>query len=120
MTGLFATDVQRACAADLRRLLKRLEGGEGEDRALGADIVNALDAPPMIGDPTGCIDCALHLADALKQDGVDVLASAVVDLRQRVLSGWKRGGEITTADAARAISAIVLRVYIAKLEKAPA
>jgi hypothetical protein len=122
MTGGFhTTDAQRAQAVALRRLLIRLENGEGEDRALGADILNALDAPTLIGDPTGCMDCAFNLAEWLCQPRSDVLNRATVRLRDRVvIDGWKSAETISAADVARAMTMIILRVHLATLERAPA
>lgn len=119
MTAVFTTDDQRAQAIELRRLLIRLQNGDGEDRALGADIVNAAGAPATLGDPTGCLDCALYLADHFKMNQVDTLARAVINLRERVREGWKKAGEISNSDAARAITVIVVRTQIAKLEGQP-
>lgn len=120
MTAIFSTDDQRAQAIELRRLLIRLQNGEGEDRPLGADIVGAIGAPATLGDPTGCLDCALYLADYLKMSRVDTLASAIMDLRTRVRGGWKAAADITNSDAARAITRIVVRGQIARLEGPPA
>lgn len=119
MTAIFGNDKDRAQAIELRRLMMRLQNGDGEDRPLGADIVTAIGAPAEIGDPTGCIDCALHLADYLKMNRIEALAFATKNLRDRVRVGWKSAATISTADAARAITAIVVKGQIARLEGTP-
>ena len=119
MTAIFRTERERRQAIELRRLLIRLQNGEGEDRPLGADIVAAVGAPAEIGDPTGCLDCALYLADFLRAPRIDVLAVTTNALRERVRGGWKSAQEISVADAARAMTTIVVKAQIAKLEGAP-
>lgn len=119
MTAIFRTEKDRAAAVELRRLLIRLQNGEGEDRPLGADIVAAVGAPPEIGDPTGCLDCALYLADFLRVPRIDVLAVTTKTLRDRVRDGWKSAHAITVPDAARALTTIVIKGQIAKLEGPP-
>lgn len=119
MTAIFSKDGDRAQAIELRRLLIRLQNGDGEDRPLGADIMAAIGAPAEMGDPTGCIDCALYLADFLKFERLEALAWATTNLRDRVRGGWKSVNAIAPADAARAITAIVLKGQIARLERAP-
>ena len=44
----FTPDALRAQAVEVRRLLLRLENGDGEDRDLGADILLAVDAPMTV------------------------------------------------------------------------
>lgn len=119
MTAIFGTDKDRAQAIELRRLLTRLQNGEGEDPALGADIREVFALPHTIGDPVGCIDCSLWLAKHLGGDIRDALDGAMTYLRSRVREGWKCAGEITHADTARAITAITLKCKIAKLEGTP-
>jgi len=120
MTAMFRTDADRSLAIELRRLLIRLQNGDGEDPALGADIREAFALPHTIGDPAGCIDCSLWLADHLKIDRMEALAWATNNLRDRCRDGWKTANEITNADAARAITAILLKAKIARLEGTPA
>lgn len=120
MTAMFRTDADRTLAIELRRLLMRLQNGDGEDPGLGADIREAFVLPHTMGDPAGCIDCSLSLADFLKFNRVEALAWATNNLRDRVRSGWKTAHEITNADAARAITAILLKGKIAQLEGTPA
>lgn len=117
---LFTTDAARAQAIDLRRLLLRLENSDAADSSLGDEILTALNAPAGIGDPTDCMDCAADLADWLRQPRLDVIAQATNALRERVRRGWKCAAEISAADAARAMTVILLRVQLAKLERAPA
>jgi hypothetical protein len=117
---LFTSDDQRARAIEVRRLLLRLENGEGEDRNLGADILNAIDAPTLIGDVTGCMDCAYHLARHLGQSTLNLHVRVGFKMRERVDCGWKSAAEVTGADVARAMTAIVLKVHLAQLERAPA
>lgn len=119
MTTIYRTDAEREQAIELRRLLIRLQNGEGEDRPLGADIVNAIGAPAELGDPTGCLDCALHLADYLKFSRIETLAWAVHTLRDKVRQGWKPADGISHADAARTITCIVVKCQIARLEGSP-
>lgn len=120
MTAIFRTATDRAQAIELRRLLLRLQNGDGEDRPLGADVVTAIGAPAELGDPTGCLDCAMHLADYLQFSRMEALAWAVKVLRDRVRDGWKAAGDITHADAARAITTIIVKGQIARLEGTPA
>lgn len=120
MTAMFRPEKDRALAIELRRLLIRLQNGDGEDPALGADIREAFALSHTIGDPAGCIDCALWLADHLRFDRMEALAWATNTLRDRVRGGWKSANEITNADAARAITAILLKGKIAQLEGTPA
>lgn len=119
MTAIFRTDAERAQAIELRRLLMRLQNGDGEDRPLGADIVTTIGAPAELGDPTGCLDCALHLAAYLRFNRIETLAWAVHTLRDKVRDGWKTAEAITHADAARTITAIVVKGQIARLEGTP-
>lgn len=119
MTALFRTDDDRKLAIELRRLMMRLQAGEGEDRELGADILEAFVLPHTIGDPTGCLDCAFYLADFLKMGRIEALAWATHGLKERVRDGWKSANEITNADAARAMTAVLLKARIAQLEGAP-
>lgn len=120
MTAMFRTEEDRSLAIELRRLLIRLQNGEGEDPGLGADIREAFALSHTIGDPIGCIDCALWLADFLKTSRVEALDCATNNLRVRCREGWKTANEITNADAARAITAILLKGKIAQLEGTPA
>lgn len=118
---LHSNDNEREQARQLRSLLVLLDGDiAGDDHALGADILNALDAPIGIGDPVMCMDCALHLADWMKQPQLDVLNAATAWLRDKVRTGWKKPEAISGADAARAITTVLLRVQLANLERAPA
>jgi hypothetical protein len=117
---LFTSDEQRARAIEVRRLLLRLENGEGEDRGLGADVLDALAAPAEIGDVTGCMDCAYHLARHLGQSTLNLHVRVGFKMRERVDGGWKSAAAVTGADVARATTAIVLKVYLVKLERAPA
>lgn len=119
MTAIFRTEADRMQAIELRRLLLRLQNGEGEDRPLGADIVTAIGAPAALGDPTGCLDCALYLADYLKMPRIEALAWSIKTLRDRVREGWKAPEDISHADAARALTIIVVKGQIARLEGAP-
>lgn len=119
MSAIFGKDSDRAQAAELRRLLIRLQNGDGEDRPLGADIVTMVGAPAEIGDPTGCLDCALYLAEFLKFERLEAIAWATNRLKDRVRGGWKAAGEITNEDAARAVTCVVLKGQIARLERAP-
>lgn len=116
---LFTPDKQRAKAADVRRLLLRLENS-GDDRGLGDEILNAIDAPHTIGDPLGNMDCAANLCAFLKHSHMDIIGSATTALRQRCREGWKLSTEITSADVARQMTITVLRVHLANLERAPA
>lgn len=116
----YSNDNEREQARTLRSLLVLLEGCAGDNSALGPDILNALDAPIGIGDPVTCMDCALHLADWMKQPQLDVLNSATAWLREKVRAGWKKPEAIGGADAARAITTVLLRVQLANLERAPA
>ena len=120
VTALFTTDGKREQAGALRLLLTRIENGAGEDRVLASDVLDALDAPVLIGDVTGFVDSALHLAEFLKQDRLDALSGALRCIFERIRrGGWKTSGDVSHADAARAITGLVLRVHIAKLEGAP-
>jgi hypothetical protein len=113
---LHQTDAERERAAELRKLLARVEAGRGEDRPLGADILNALDAPTLIGDPTACLDCTLNLAQAIGQDMLEVLGAAM----RYAVAMAKEGKTITVEDVARIACSIALRVHVAKIEGAPA
>lgn len=120
MSDLFATDKQRARAAELRRLLLRLDNGDGADRDLGDAIMNAVAAPMTILDPTASMEDALALARFLGHSQAEILSCATVGLKRRVLGGWKSAEVIVQADVARAMLAIILRVELANLERAPA
>jgi len=114
-------DALRTQAAEVRRLLIRLENGDGADRALGQDILLAVDAPLTIGDPTGELDSAYHLASYLKQPTLTLHVRCGHVVRSRIdRGGWKSADQVTNADIARATTAIVLRVHLANLERAPA
>lgn len=119
MTGIFRTHADRASAAELRRLLIRLQNGEGEDRALGADIREAFNLPHTAGDPTGCIDCALAVAVAAKQDPKDALKAALDGIDHRLREGWQPTVADGLAVLSRAVCLVVLKCKIAKLEAAP-
>lgn len=119
MTGIFNSDERRAMAADLRRLMIRLQNSDPPDVGLGPDIRDVLNAPATIRDPLNFMDDALWLADFLSFDRVDVLAAATKALREKVRAGWKAPFEISNADAARAITSIVLKGHIARLEGVP-
>lgn len=119
-TRIHMTDAQRAAAADVRRLLVRLQNGEGEDRALGADILNALDAPSLTLCPVSFMDGAAQLTGLLGYPRTEICNAAAKVLRERVLTGWKDGRDITAADLARAMTTVLLKLHLAKLERAPA
>lgn len=107
---MFTTDMQRDHAAAVKLLLGRIETGRGEDRILGADIVDALDAPRSIGNPTCEFDAAFRLATWLRQDPVAVTASV-----------FREKKPVCTRDQlARLLCATILRVHLANLERAPA
>lgn len=119
-TRLFTSDAARSRAADIRRLMIRLENGDGADRALGQDILLAVDAPLTMGDPTGELDSAYHLATFLKQPTLDLHVRCGRAVRERIArGGWKAPDLVTNADIARATTIIVLRVHLANLERAP-
>lgn len=121
MTAMFRSDADRALAIDLRRLLMRLQNGDGEDPCLGADIREAFALPHTLGDPVGCLDCAAYLARHLKVDIVVASAWAGKNLLERMRDGWQPAGrEISHVDLARAITAILLKGKIAQLEGTPA
>jgi hypothetical protein len=121
MNRLHSNDNEREQARQLRSLLLLIDGDtSGADHALGADILNALDAPIGIGDPVTCMDCAIHLANWMKQPQFEVLQSATAWLRERVRGGWKCSNDIDGPDVARAITAVLLKVKLANLERAPA
>lgn len=117
----FTPDALRAQAVEIRRLLLRLENGDGEDRDLGADILLAVDAPMTIGDPTGQMDSAYHLASFLKQPTLNLHVRCGQRVRSRIEAGnWKTVDAVTNADIARQTTIIVLKVHLANLERAPA
>ncbi len=64
-------------------------------------------------------DCAFYLADYLRFDRMEALAWTVTTLRDRVRGGWKCAEEINNADAARAMTCVLLKGKIAQLEGAP-
>lgn len=106
---MFATDQQRRLAIQVNSLIARLEAAHGEDRGLGADIVETIGAPTTIGDPTSSIDCVLHLAEHLKQSSTRLL--------------WKVQQikpEPQPSHLARIMCARVLIIHLATLMKAPA
>lgn len=107
---LFATDAQRDLAAAIKVLLARIEIGHGEDRALGADIIDVVDAPRSIGNPTWEFDAAFTLATWLQQDPVAVVSSVFREKQSRC----------TRDQLARMLCATILRVHLANLERAPA
>ena len=117
---LFTPEAARLQAIEVRRVLLRLQNGDGEDRDLGADVLNAVEAPPTIGDVTGCLDCAYHLAKHLKQSTLNLHVRCGVDIRKRIDEGWKTVDAVTNADIARATTITILRVHLANLERAPA
>ncbi|GAA3849494.1 hypothetical protein AFIC_001023 [[Pseudomonas] carboxydohydrogena] len=119
-TRIHTTDAQRTKAAAVRRLLIRLENGDGEDRTLGADILDALDVPAQTLCPVSFMDGAAALAGFLGFQRMDICNAAAKALRERVLGGWKDGKSITAADLARAMTIILLKLQLAKLERAPA
>lgn len=120
MTRVFKTDAERERAEHFRALLARLSAGDGEDRTLGADIVEACGvAPAEFGDPTACIDCAIALTDILSFQRIEILTAAIHGLRQRCREGWKPLQNITAADTARAITTLIVRGEIARLEGMP-
>ncbi len=107
---LHTTDAQRDEAAAIKLLLVRLDAGQGEDRALGADVVDAVDAPRTIGDPTAQIDASFALARWLDQNPVVITASVLRDKRP----------QCTDRQLARMLCTTILRVHLANLERAPA
>lgn len=117
---LHQTTAEHDLAALLRGLLAIVEAGQGEDRGLGVDVVDALGLPRTIGDPTSCIDCALAVADELKQCRADTLGAAWTTLRNLIVMGKIRKAEVGGEDFARTILSVVLRVHIARLEACPA
>lgn len=120
MVSLFASDRHIARANALRPLLARLEAATGEDRVLGADILNALGAPMLIGDATGSMDSAFNLAAWLRCARGDLLHRAAIQIKVRVArGGWKQADQVCSADVARTMTLIVLRVELAKLERSP-
>jgi hypothetical protein len=106
---IFSTDTQRERAAQVKVLLARLQSCPGE-RGLGVDIVDVVEAPRTIGDPTRQVDAALSLAKHLGQNPGEVAASVF---------RFKRV-DCTVGEIARMLCAVVLRVHLAKLEGAPA
>lgn len=118
--SVFTTDEQRAIAKALRLLLQQIEGQRGEDAALGADILDAVGAPTTIGCPIGTTDGALNLAGWLKQDRLDALIAGMRVVIDAIKRGDKCNMLIQAHDIARAITAVAIRVHIAKLEGAPA
>lgn len=108
--SLFTTDAKREQAAAIALLLARIDGGQGEDRILGADIVDTVDAPRSLGNPVGQVDAALALATWLKQDPIAVVTSV---LREK-------SAECSHNRLARKLCATILRVHLANLERAPA
>ena len=120
MVRLHASDRQITKANALRPLLARLERTTGEDRVLGADILNVLGAPMMIGDATGSMDSAFNLAAWLRCARGDLLHRAAIQIRERCArGGWKQADQVCGADVARTMTLIVLRVELAKLERSP-
>ena len=117
---LFTSEAARAQAIEVRRVLLRLQNGDGEDRGLGADVLNAVEAPTTIGDVTGCVDCAYDLARFLKQSTLNLHVRCGLKIRDRINEGWKLADQVTNADMARTMTIIVLRVHLANLERAPA
>lgn len=118
--AIFASDMQRAHAAEIRRLLIRVENGDGDDRALGADILETTGAPMTIGSPIGCLDCVYDFVQFLEQDSFALLDRAKRILADRVRAGWKSEAQITTSDIARVMCALALKVYLGRMERAPA
>lgn len=119
MTAIFRTDEARSSAAELRRLLIRLLNGEGEDRDLGADVREALGVPSEAGDPTGCMDCAYALVKAMRIDWLETFERVKMNLRDRARTGWNPPDGVTNADVARAITIVVVKCEIARLEGTP-
>lgn len=117
---LFTPEASRLQAIEVRRVLLRLTNGDGEDRQLGADVLEAVEAPPTIGDVTGCFDCAWALAEELKQSTLNLHVRTGFEVRKRIDEGWKSADKVTNADIARAMTVIVLRTHLANLERAPA
>lgn len=106
---LFTSDRQRDLAADLKRLIARLDAGHGPDRRLGADVLEVLAAPATMGDPTESIDCCLHLAEFLKQSAVRALGKT----QQSHPNAEPR-------HIARLMCTKVLIIHLAQIERAPA
>lgn len=119
-TRIHSTDAQRAKAAQIKRLLIRVQNGDGEDRSLGADILDALEVPTQTLCPVSFMDGAAELAGFLKYERMEICKAATTLLRDRVTGGWKEGREISSADLARAMTTILLKLQLAKLERAPA
>lgn len=109
MTPLFTSDKQREHAADLKRLIARLEAGHGPDRQLGADILEAVAAPATMGDPTASVDCCLHLAEFLKQSAVRSLGKT-----------QQSHPNADPRHIARLMCAKVLIIHLAHVERKPA
>lgn len=120
MNRLHSNDNEREQARKLRGLLVLLDDYASADPTLGWVLLDALNAPIGIGDPIEHIDSAIHFAKWMKQPVDSVLSAATVSLRDKVRNGWKSSGALTGADAARAITAVLVRVCLAKLEGAPA
>lgn len=107
---LHSTDTQIAQAVTLKLLHARLETGHGEDRGLGADILDAVDAPRTIGNPCSGVDAGLALAGWLGQQPAEVAASVF----------GRKTAACSADQLARMLCAAVLRVHIANLERPPA
>lgn len=107
---LHSTNAERVRSTDLKLLLAQLEAGNGECRALGADILDALDAPRTIGNPCSGVDAGLALAGWLGQQPADVAASVF----------GRKSAACSPEQLARLLCIAVLRVHIANLERAPA
>lgn len=110
MTAMHMTDAQRDLAAMIKMLLARVETGHDLDYALGADVIDALDAPRSIGNPVAQVDAALALAAWLKQDPIAVVQSVLRD----------KTAECSHYRLARMTCAVLMRVHLANLERAPA
>lgn len=106
---MFTSDRDRDLAGSVKLLIGRLEAGRGADRALGADILEAVGARATMGDPTDSVDCVLHLAEFLGQASV------------RALSKTQQKHPLASpGEIARLMCATVLIIHLAKIERAPA
>ncbi len=107
---LHTSDDDRARAAEVRLLIVRLEASAAADPDLGYDIVDACCAPRTIGDPAIAVDAALILAERLGQRAGDVIGAVLRSKR----------APMSREEIARAMCLVILRIHLAKLERAPA
>lgn len=116
MAAIFTTDTDKARVEAAQALLARVTSDGGADISLGSEIVDALGAPAIIGDPTSSVDAALWLADWIGQDRAAVMQAASEDRKRRVATGADLGCD---SDPARIVCAMVLRLHIADLDRRP-